>query len=365
MSVERSGVGSAASSSAGSISTSPTLAGGPQLPLYAPIHTQWGVEDMQLFYHYMSAVAVDTGDDHLWRHQLPRIAFRRHTILHLILAISALHLARSEPNQSADLVHRAESHMNVGLRRATHDISSLDEENCAELYITTILICTYTFAKKPGPRNLLVVAEGQESAWWELFRGVRLIVERIGLPTILARLASDVGPTDAVSHKEPPNTQREAEVTITDPLNWEVAFDSLSGLIDHTPPDQQGVYQATFNMLKWCFHDTFGATNHRTIVNPKFQTIMAWLYVLDDQYVNMLKEADPVAMILLAHFAILLQTLEAVWFLDGWSSHILQGVHGILEETSQEQWLQWLEWPQTQVQNLAKTRAGAAMVTER
>lgn len=320
---------------------------------------------MQLFYHYMSVVAVDTGDDHLWRHQLPRIAFRHHTILHLILAISALHLARTEPNQSAELVHRAESHMNVGLRRATHDISSLDEENCAELYITTILICTYTFAKKPGPRNLLVVAECQESAWWELFRGVRLIIERIGLSTILARLASDVGPTDAVLHNNPPSAQRVTEFTIAEPLNWEDAFDSLSGLIDHTPADRQAVYQATFNMLKWCFHSTFGTTNHETIVNPKFQTIMAWLYVLDDEYVNMLKEADPISMILLAHFAILLQTLETVWFLEGWSSHILQGVRDILEETSQQQWLQCLEWPQTQVQNLRKARAGASMVTKR
>ncbi|KAF7542006.1 hypothetical protein G7054_g130 [Neopestalotiopsis clavispora] len=282
-----------------------------QLPLYAPLHLQWGIEDMQLFYHYMTAVAVDSGADQLWQHQLPRIAFQHHTILHLLLAIAALHLSRSEPGRSAELIAQAEAHMNVSLRRVTQDLSNLDEQNCAELYITTILICTYTFAKKPGPRNLLVVAEGHESAWWELFRGVRVIVDRIGISTIHARLAQDTGTHDTAQSGTQSGPQRETTINIATPLDWESALDSLVCLLEQAPSDRKNIYQDTFNMLKWCYHGTFGMMGRpHVLATPKYETIMAWLYVLDDKYVDMLKDNDPLAMLLLAYFAVLLQTLE-------------------------------------------------------
>lgn len=310
---------------------------------------------MHLFYHYMTSVATNTGDDQLWQRQLPRIAFRHHTILHLLLAIAALHLARSEPRQSAELISKAEAHMNVGLRRATQDLSTLDENNCAELYIITILICTYTFAKKPGPRNLLVVAEGHESAWWELFRGVRVIIERVGLPTILARLAQDTGTHNIVQPSTLPQPQQETVMNVLTPLDWENALESLVILMEQAPSDRKNIYQDTFNMLKWCYHGTFGMMGRSHVVaTPKYETIMAWLYVLDDKYVDMLKDNDPLAMLLLAYFAVLLQTLETVWFLKGWALHILCGVRGILIETSREQWLHWLRWPETQVNDLVK-----------
>ncbi|KAF7516372.1 hypothetical protein G7054_g14188 [Neopestalotiopsis clavispora] len=346
--------------------TLPAPADVAQLPLYTPLHMQWGADDMQLFFHYLTAVAVDTGDDQLWKYQLPRIAFRHHTILHLILALAALHLARSEPGRSAELMAQAEAHMNVGLRRATQDLANLNEQNCAELYMTTILICTYNFARTPGPRNLLVVADGHESAWWNLFRGVRVVIERIGHPTILARLAQDAGAHDAVLQpKSVPASPPEGEFTMPTLLDWENALDLLHRLVEHVSLDRKSIYHSTCNMLKWCFHDTFGSkASADTVATPKFQTIMAWLYVLDDRYVEMLRENDPLAMLLLAYFAILLQTLERVWFLKGWAIHILRGVREILSETSQEQWLPWLQWPQTQVDKIAKTIAAAARAFE-
>lgn len=320
----------------------------PDLPLEAPLHLPWGVEDLELFYHYLTAVAPAEHDSLLWRHQLPRLAFRHHSLLHIILSISAVHLARNQPSRSVELLSLADSHIGIGLRHATQTLANLNENNCAELYLSTVLICIYTFARKPGPRHLLVVAEGHEVAWWELFRGVRLIVETIGLTKILETIRKEAGgdaPAPLPISTSPPPEQ---DFVICETIEWETAFEDLSLLVNGAPEERRPTCQKSLGMLRWCFEDTFGAsTSPKPAADAKFQVIMAWLYVLEDEFVDMLKRKEAVALVLLAHFAVLLQTLGSVWFLEGWGLHMLQGISEIMGEISESRWLQW---PMLQIQ---------------
>ncbi|KAH9988761.1 hypothetical protein F4779DRAFT_638296 [Xylariaceae sp. FL0662B] len=298
----------------------------PELPLEAPLHLPWDVEDLELFYHYLTAVAPVEHDSLLWRHQLPRLAFRRHSLLHILLSIAAVHLARSQPSRSVELLSRADSHMGIGLRQATQALGGLNEHNCAELYLATILICTYTFARKPGPRHLLTI-------------GLTKIFE-----TLENGAAGDV-PAPLPTSTSP---QCEQAFIICETIEWETAFANLSLLVNEAPGKGKSVCQRSLGMLRWCFEDTFGAsTNPKPAADAKFQVIMAWLYVLEDDFVNMLKEKEAVALVLLAHFAVLLQTLDSVWFLEGWGLHMLQGISEIMGESPESR---WLRWPMLQIQ---------------
>ena len=59
---------------------------------------------------------------------------------------------------------------------------------------------------------------------------------------------------------------------------------------------------------------------------------MVWVYRLAPEFIEKLEERDLVALILLAHFGILLRTLETgkYWFIQGWSCHILSNVRKML-----------------------------------
>lgn len=319
--------------------------------LVLPPHMPWAVEDLELFHHYMTAVAIDEHDAHLWRNQIPRLAFRRHGLLHLILSIAAVHLARQDAARSVRLLERAELHMNIGLRSATLAFENLNEQNCVELYFATILVCTYSFARPPGPGNLLVVAEGHEVAWWELFRGVRLVVETIGLEKIHATLEKEAVADTFPSFQGGTSARPTQDHIILGAVDWEAEIGSLSSLVDQISEERKDSYQKALDMLKWCFQDTFvTSANRKPTADARFQTIMAWLYVLEDDYVDMLKRKEPIALVLLAHFAVLFHTLETVWFLKGWAPHILQGVSNALRDSSQAHWLGWLRWPTAQVE---------------
>lgn len=324
----------------------------PELPLGNPMHLPWDVEDLELFYHYLTAVAGDAHDSLLWRHQLPRLAFRHHSLLHIILAIAAVHLARSQPSRSVGLLNRADSHIAIGLRQVTYALRHVNEHNCAQLYLATILICTYTFARKPGPRHLLVVAEGHEVAWWELFRGVRLVVETVGHAKILETLANDAAVGLPAPLPTSTTPQSEQDFITCETIEWEDALENLSLLVDNAPEERKDVCQRSLGMLRWCFQDTFGVSaNPKPAAEPKFQVVMAWLYILEDGFVEMLKEKEAVALVLLAHFAVLLQTLDSVWFLKGWGLHMVQGISEIMEERPESHWLQW---PTLQIQKATR-----------
>ncbi|KAI1736266.1 hypothetical protein F4680DRAFT_469145 [Xylaria scruposa] len=141
---------------------------------------------------------------------------------------SALHLARRESNRCCQLEERAEMHLTIGRRRVTEILPNLSAENCAELYVATILVCICNFAKRPGPGHLLLVADGSEVAWWELFRGVRIIVESIGLSTVFS---GELGPlpsdTEGDQQDENPRHHRRVSLNV---IEWEAPLGCLSSL---------------------------------------------------------------------------------------------------------------------------------------
>ena len=325
-----------------------SLTPSPAASLERPLHLPWGVEDLELLHHYMSSVALSGKDTPFWRDQLPRFAFCHYSVLHLILAISALHLARREANRADELVERAEAHLTVGLHQVNQTLPNLNEENCTELYISTILICVCTLAKKPGPRHLLVVSDGQEVAWWELFRGVRIMVETFGISNVVAKLTNDTASQPTAKPDEEAD-QDEVNHILPKVIQWEGALNDLFSLITAAPDGMREVYQSTVGTLVWCFQETYGSSAEtKPVADIKFQTIFVWLYRLEDAFVDSLKEREPIALVILAHFAVLLQTLEVVWFLRGWASHIVEAVSEILASSPCSQWIQW---PVRQVQS--------------
>ena len=261
-------------------------------------------------------------------------------------------------------------HLTIGLRRATEILPCLSTENHAELYVSTILVCICSFAKQPGPRNLLVVAEGSEVAWMELFRGVRTIVETFGLSSVYS---GELGasPADAQGGQQVVEVSRQhgddqvspGELSNHDPANintgmgWEDALDRLSGLISSSTDEAaRGACQSALGMMTWCFQDMFGTSARpKAAVDAKFSTVMAWTYCLSDEYISALRQKDPASLVLLAHYAVLLQTLDAVWFMRGWAAHVLRGVSEILGPA----WSEWLQWPTLQISD-----TGALIPTE-
>jgi hypothetical protein len=80
---------------------------------------------------------------------------------------------------------------------------------------------------------------------------------------------------------------------------------------------------------------------------PRLQTgdVFAWILELSDEYLDLLLQDDPLALVIFAHFCVALRQIEWMWWTEGLSSRLLMQVHPVLDE----QYHYWMTWPQQQI----------------
>ncbi|KAI1389667.1 uncharacterized protein F4822DRAFT_208089 [Hypoxylon trugodes] len=300
-------------------------------------------DDLELLHHYMSHQDFSQGNTLLWQQKVPRLAFAHHCVLHLLLAASAFHLLRAEPDRAERLERLADKHLSIGVRQATGIFPELSRDNCSVLYVAASLACCCGFAKKPGPRNLLVIADGNEVSWLDLLRGVRLIIETIGFEHVFTGILGP-DPPPPYGERLPPDS------LLLEYADWEAPLQKVATLIPTTAPTKD-LYESTFHDLSWCFQETYGTSDsHKDAIIGQFQVVIRWLYALDDGFVTCLRESQPIALIILAYFSVLLSTLEYCWFVRGWATHVIRGIADILGS----EYELWLQWPREQIEKTLK-----------
>ncbi|KAJ9145363.1 Sterol regulatory element-binding protein ECM22-like protein 1 [Pleurostoma richardsiae] len=319
------------------------------------------IDDLELMYHFMSDSSVAFGSAEVWRNKFLRLGFDYHCILHLVLALSALHLQGLRPSKSGRYSELADGHMEIGLRQVTELLPSISKDNCSGLYIATVLVCVTTFAKGPRPGHLLVIAEGHEVAWWNLLRGVRFVVETIGgIGVVMGSLG--LLPVDQAEKRDKKEEEKAEEPDIrmiNDMVQWEEPLSKLSDIILQAGSVDVKLYQYAWDDLTGCFRETYGTVQDpNDASNGRFEVVIGWLYRMEDGFQVRLQDKQPIALILMAHYAVLLHTLEWMWCLRGWASHILAGIRDILDP----EYVQWLDWPAEQIEAAEAARQNSACV---
>ncbi|KAI8964688.1 hypothetical protein F5Y11DRAFT_363355 [Daldinia sp. FL1419] len=269
--------------------SSETTAPSPELlSLKGPTSSpQLTVDELELLHHYLTDGNLSRGEKLLWQIKVPRLAFTHHYALHLVLAVSAFHLMRLEPDRSERFKRLADTHHSIGIRRATDLFPRLSTDSCSLLYVAAVLACACGFAKEPTLGNLLIIAEGHEVPWLDRLRGVRLIVENIGLEHVFS------GPWALFPPPQPKEPSVMAEYQVEFVL-CEGPLHELSILVSATPDSTREIYNSTFSCLSWCFHETYGtSTAPKSEIVGQFQVIIARIYKLNGCFVNCLRENTP------------------------------------------------------------------------
>ncbi|KAF2494701.1 hypothetical protein BU16DRAFT_445206, partial [Lophium mytilinum] len=69
--------------------------------------------------------------------------------------------------------------------------------------------------------------------------------------------------------------------------------------------------------------------------------VYAWPIKVPAAFLVMVKELKPEALILLAHYSLLLNRADQVWYMQGMSRRLLQTIHGKIGK----EWESWIAWP--------------------
>jgi hypothetical protein len=102
-------------------------------------------------------------------------------------------------------------------------------------------------------------------------------------------------------------------------------------------PDEVDSFKNTLDTLKKIYTMLSLHGGHLDAVSA----VLNWPIRAPEVYLQMVNNKQPEALILLAHYCLLLNKVDKFWWMRGMSRHLLQTIH----RTLGEKWESWISWP--------------------
>lgn len=274
------------------------------LPAKTPDSKTFGLRDLELMHKFSTetyrSLCTEASDHYTWQVILPQKALDHPFLLNGILALGALHIA-STLNQPTALsyIDTALQYHNMAFAPYRHAIDNLTPDNCDAAFghaiITTVIgiaLPRLTAARDGSSNmteNIVVVVE--------LLKGVSKILS-IARPWMKTRLFSY---RTAFFNVDPTKIDKETDAAITRLAN--LNDDTVSRIdADHHPVNKDAI-----SKLHKCFC--------RYADNGDAGSVLGWLAAVDKVFVHCLRSRHVVPVLILLHWAVLLDQLDGqIWW---------------------------------------------------
>ncbi|KAJ5644432.1 hypothetical protein N7507_010443 [Penicillium longicatenatum] len=309
--------------------TQPSLApGSPASPSAAS-----GVRELELMHRFATdtyrSISTSESEMQVWQIHVPRLALRFEFLMNGILALAALHIASTlEPPASFVYMDTALHHHNLTFAPFRASIDHLTEQNCEAVLAQSIITTVFGIAL---PR--VTAARGESSnmtenivVLFELLQGVKNIIT-IGQPWIKLNL---------YPHQKGFKSDGPTLDSVT-----EAALDRLAVLNDETlssiDTDQYRINKDVIAHLHHCF------TMYSIDGGPA--NALAWLAAVDKEFVDNVRRRQPLALLILMHWGVLLWELDGQWWWARNSGRALVSELLLILQPGNARWADSLAWP--------------------
>ncbi|KAJ5174205.1 uncharacterized protein N7482_000082 [Penicillium canariense] len=294
-----------------------------------------GVRDLELMHKFatetFSSLCTAESEYDVWQLVIPRLALQYDFLMNGILALASLHLATTtEPPTSLAYVDTALQYHNLSFAPFRAAIDNLTPQNCeavlAQSIVTTVIGIALPRVTAPRDENSNMTEN--ISIVFELLQGVKRIIH-IGRPWIKIHLWSR---QKALSPSGPTELDTDAST----------AFDRLALLNEATlasiDTDQYRINKDVIEHLRHCY------TLYVNSQDPA--NVLAWLAAVDKEFVDNVRRRQPLALLVLMHWGVLLGELDGRWW---WARN--SGKALVLEllqvlRPGDTRWTESLSWPQ-------------------
>jgi hypothetical protein len=313
--------------------------------------------DLELLHHYTTFTykTLPSGaapDQHeLWQIQVVQLGFHHEFLLRGILAVSALHLGLLRSDRRDTLTLRATAHQSVAVQLFHEALNHVTPANCVGIFAFSCIIVALTFAAPKSSATATTTTtttadgtnnnnNGTSSAaagvhkemldWFHMVRGCNSVLqtqwETLSRSFLAPLLKRGMIHETAASHSVPDT------VHVTSLLR--LCADS------HLAQDRDAA-----NGYALAIHELLNAFTQVSILKDRKQdfvpVIFVWPIAIPQSYLVLLSEHTPEAMVILAHYAALLQSVDEQWYMKGWGCYLVNQIDAALGE----EWAAWLEWP--------------------
>jgi hypothetical protein len=338
---------------------------------------------LELLHNYSTLTSLTLSGDpvlrNVWRLNAPREGFKHNFVLRSIFAVSALHMAMFTTDSEIKQQHlqRAHTEHSIALRETAAALRQASTGNCSALFISAILTFLYAWACPRQPGDILLVTTSSSSSssststskaadWVFLFRGIRTITE--AWPVELMQ-----GPFGSMMRLGRDNIfSEDGKATLVATPAWQATAEhaQLSYLrrtvMRAASVQDAPIYGKYIDALERGFAYTYrsmgavqpqgqgqGATTPSTpssegsspasavAGHALTSSVYYWLYCMEDDFLDLIVQRQPLALVVFAHFVVLLRVLSSCWWMQGWTTHLMQEIWGLLDEDHRL----WICWP--------------------
>ncbi|KAF7188867.1 hypothetical protein HII31_09790 [Pseudocercospora fuligena] len=328
-----------------SSTSSPQLGNGSndaQVHTLPPIHSVFSLGfdlfDLEIWHHWNTVVCSTFSGDggNLFLQNVHKIAFGNAYVAQLILAVSALHLARKDATRRLACITRSNAHQSSAINGMIAVMSDDTNKNCTELYMAACMLVFCSFGKGPQPGQYLAYSDYGEPEWLGLLNGVKSILEQ-NRSQIYPEVRPTFKPDQNIVNRVPTE-----EVLPGFTNQFERLRQSIELLQAEDPSFKK--YLEALERLYECYVATFEYDGQKG-VKICSHMVFAFLYRCKEDYTSSIQSKRPMALVILAHHLVLLAQLKKEWYLEGWVPHIMTAIRSHLHPSYEH----WLEWPSKHV----------------
>lgn len=264
------------------------------------------------------------GTDALWRIAVPEEGLSHPFLMHGILALSALHLARTapEPSRHAAYLNRAVAHQNQALALFRELLSDVNEGNAKAMFAYANIVIAYTSGFPHTP--------DVQDPWTCIDDLYQVLVLTCGVQQVIKSSSEFLNHSTFASILQVDETRAPLPEDAATAIQHLHEANQICHARDETHETE--TYTVTIEniaeMLSW----VYGATT--TVIAGR------WAIKLPSRFLDLLREREPLALVILAHYGVLLQHLKHRWCFDEWCVRVAKTVWAILDD----QWRPLVNW---------------------
>lgn len=306
--------------------------------------TQLSSTDAALFTYYIASTALSistpsTAD--LWQQHVPKLSHQHLFLLHGILALSALHLSHLSPSHNHIIT--ANTHQSIAMPLFRTAITNVTIQNSEAVLIFSHLLILYSFAAESSDERFLLTTpssspvshlSGEEAEadllppWLYFLRnGCSLLC------TVWDHLESSASSPLALAWDIPILHPSSPTPLLTHLLSIPLSCPHNTYSWSET---EVALYTDAATDLATAFASTQLQDEFTT-----WDALRVWPMHLSVPFLSLLQKYHPGALVLLAHYCILLKKIEGHWYFEGRATRLL----GMILRHLGRGWWRFIRWP--------------------
>lgn len=213
-------------------------------------------------------------------------------------------------------------------------IAAVTPDTCHAVFVFSHILVLYCFASESQDERLFIVAPtpNLSPVWLQFLRaGCRL----------LCHVWDDLeeGPVRALASTwDIPELELNEGRTLF--VKQLMSFIPARESQDAWSEEEDKIYTETAILLGRAFSNVVLGTTFTT-----WDALRMWPTCISIEYLEMLRKQHPGALVLLAHYCVLLKRIEGNWYFEGRATGLLRSVVGCLDR----KWMEAVRWPMNEI----------------